>query len=63
MMKRLFSTSDVHLRDRLDYWHSIACQNLIANDSQPECRQTFQAELHAGAMAGLNGTVALTSAV
>ena len=53
-MKRLFSTDDVHLRDRFDYWHSIACQNLIANDSQPECRQTFQAELHAGAMAGLN---------
>jgi AraC family transcriptional activator of tynA and feaB len=50
-MERLFSTSEVHPRDRFDYWHSVACKTLIAHDSKPECRQTFQAELQAGTLA------------
>jgi AraC-like DNA-binding protein len=52
-MERLFSTAQVHPRDRFDYWHSVACKNLIVHDSTPECRPTFQAELHAGAIADL----------
>lgn len=52
-MERLFSTAQVHPRDRFDYWHSVACKNLIVHDATPECRPTFQAELHAGAFADL----------
>jgi len=52
-MERLFSTVEVHPRDRFDYWHNVACKNLIVHDSTPECRPTFQAELHAGALADL----------
>jgi AraC family transcriptional activator of tynA and feaB len=52
-MERLFSTAEVHPRDRFDYWHSVACKNLIAHDSTPECRHTFQAEMHSGALADL----------
>jgi AraC family transcriptional activator of tynA and feaB len=53
MMKRLFSTAQVHPRDRFDFWHSVACKNLIVHDATPECRPTFEAELHAGALAEL----------
>ncbi|MBA1157676.1 helix-turn-helix domain-containing protein [Microvirga mediterraneensis] len=53
-MERLFSTDQVHPRDRFDYWHSVACKNLIVHDATPECRPTFQAELHAGALADLS---------
>jgi AraC family transcriptional regulator, positive regulator of tynA and feaB len=52
-MERLFSTTQVHPRDRFDYWHNIACKNLIAHDAMPECRPSFEAELHAGALADL----------
>jgi AraC-like DNA-binding protein len=47
-MKMLFSTADVSPRDRFDYWHSVACKNLISHDSRPESRSTFQAELRSG---------------
>jgi AraC family transcriptional regulator, positive regulator of tynA and feaB len=53
MMERLFSTTEVHPRDRFDYWHNVACKNLIVHDATPECRPTFEAELHAGALAEL----------
>jgi AraC family transcriptional regulator, positive regulator of tynA and feaB len=52
-MEKLFSTAEVHPRDRFDYWHNVACKNLIVHDSTPECRPTFEAELHAGALAEL----------
>jgi AraC family transcriptional activator of tynA and feaB len=52
-METLFSTSKVHPRDRFDYWHSVACKNLIAHTSEPECRHTFQAEMQSGALADL----------
>jgi len=52
-MERLFSTAQVHPRDRFDYWHNVACKNLIVHDATPECRPTFQAELHSGALADL----------
>ncbi len=52
-MERLFSTAQVHPRDRFDYWHNVACRGLIVHDATPECRPTFQAELHSGALADL----------
>jgi len=51
-MKKLFSTNEVHPRDRFDYWHSVACNNLVGHSSTPECRQTFNAELQVGMLAG-----------
>lgn len=53
-METLFSTSKVHPRDRFDYWHSVACKNLIAHASEPECRHTFQAEMQSGTVADLD---------
>jgi AraC family transcriptional activator of tynA and feaB len=50
-MEILFSTSDVHPRDRFDYWHEVACQTLVKHDSKPECRSTFQASLKTGLLA------------
>jgi AraC family transcriptional activator of tynA and feaB len=52
-METLFSTSAVHPRDRFDYWHSVACKNLIAHDSKPECRHSFEAEMQSGSLAEL----------
>lgn len=45
------STKEVHRRDRFDYWHDIACKTIVDHDSEPQCRQTFQAEIQSGAVA------------
>lgn len=52
-MERLFSTDTVHPRDRFDYWHDVACQNVLKHDLQPECRVKFQAAIYAGRLADL----------
>jgi AraC family transcriptional activator of tynA and feaB len=52
-MKKLFSTANVHPRDRFDYWHSVACDNLVGHSSKPNCRQTFNAEIETGALADI----------
>jgi AraC family transcriptional activator of tynA and feaB len=52
-MMKLFSTGDVHPRDRFDYWHSVACNNLVGHSSTPECRQTFAAEIETGMLADI----------
>ncbi|MGO4741712.1 helix-turn-helix domain-containing protein [Bosea sp. 2KB_26] len=52
-MKLVFSTADVPRRDRFDYWHSVACQNVTHHDSRPRCRPEFHAELRSGALADL----------
>jgi len=46
-VKTIFSTSSVHPRDRFDYWHSLACKEIVGHDSLPENRATFQAEIKA----------------
>jgi AraC family transcriptional activator of tynA and feaB len=50
-METLFSTRDVRPRDRFDYWHEVACRNIIKHDSQPECRLKFQATMQKGMLA------------
>lgn len=50
-MERLFSTVDVHPRDRFDYWHNVACRNLVPHHSKPESRVNFDAEIEAGMLA------------
>ena len=52
-MKKLFSTADVHQRDRFDYWHEVACKNLVKHTARPLCRSTFDAELEDGSLAGI----------
>jgi len=52
-VKTIFSTTDVHARERFDYWHDVACKNLVEHDSNPGCRQTFQAELQSEGLADL----------
>jgi AraC-like DNA-binding protein len=47
-MKTIFSTENVHPRERFDSWHHIACRDLVPHDSKPACREMFQAELRSG---------------
>jgi AraC family transcriptional activator of tynA and feaB len=53
MMELLFSTDTVHPRERFDYWHEVACRNVLKHDSRPECRVKFQAAIYAGRLADL----------
>jgi AraC family transcriptional activator of tynA and feaB len=50
-MKTLFSTTEVHPRDRFDHWHAVACNNLVDHDSRPERLPTFHAQMQAGSLA------------
>jgi AraC family transcriptional regulator, positive regulator of tynA and feaB len=54
-MKTIFSTNGVHPRDRFDFWHEVACRNLIDHSSIPQCRQSFEATIETGIL----GSVAL----
>lgn len=53
-LKAIFSTSAVHPRDRFDFWHSVACREIIGHDSVPENRATFQAEIKASNFGNLD---------
>jgi AraC-like DNA-binding protein len=50
-MQQLFSTTDVHPRERFDYWHEVARKNIVYHDGQPENRPRFEAEVQVGALA------------
>lgn len=50
-MKTIFSTDEVHPRDRFEYWHSVACRTIVAHDSLPSSRPTFRARLRYAALA------------
>src|ERR1700679_4359226 len=52
-METVFSTSEVHVRDRFDYWHDVACRSIVNHESPPECRLTFNAAIQAGALADI----------
>jgi len=52
-VKTLFSTNEVHPRDRFDYWHSVARASLVDHNSWTECRRAFNAEIQAGALANI----------
>ncbi|MDO8981700.1 MAG: AraC family transcriptional regulator [Afipia sp.] len=47
-MKTVFSTKLVHQRDKFDFWHSIACKNIVDHDSRPANRLSFEAEIDTG---------------
>jgi len=50
-MDKLFSTMDVHPRDRFDYWHDVACRNIAEHSSKPASRQNFEAQIEGGSLA------------
>jgi len=50
-MRTLFSTTQVHPRDRFAYWHEVACKTLVDHHAKPDSCQTFRAELHADMVA------------
>lgn len=54
-MEKVFSTQEVHPRDRFDYWHSVACKNVVDHECRPQSRLTF----HAGLEAGILGDIGL----
>jgi hypothetical protein len=33
-MYQLFSTRDVHPRERIDYWHEVARKNIVYHDAR-----------------------------
>lgn len=51
MMQTIFSTDEVHPRERFDSWHSVTCRNIIEHNAITECRRTFRAELSLGVIA------------
>jgi AraC family transcriptional activator of tynA and feaB len=53
-MKTIFSTCDVHPRDRFSYWRDVACAKIVDHDSVTNCPQTFQAEIQLGAVADVD---------
>lgn len=53
-MRTIFSTRQIHARDRFARWHDIARQGIVDHDAKPVCRKSFEAELHVGAI-GKNG--------
>lgn len=50
-MKTLFSTENVHPRDRFDYWHTVACRTVVDHESKPESRRSFSARIEVGLLA------------
>jgi AraC family transcriptional regulator, positive regulator of tynA and feaB len=53
-MDRIFSTDDVHPRDRFDFWHDVACATIVDHDSKPENRSSFSATIEVGSVAGID---------
>lgn len=62
-MQKIFSTDDVHPRDRFDYWMSVVRRDFIRNDAVPACRRAFRAELHAGSIGSVRLALGQSSAV
>ena len=52
-VKKLFSTSEVHARDRFDYWHSVASKTIVPHDLRPEFKLDFAGEIEEGSIADL----------
>ncbi|WP_027531791.1 helix-turn-helix domain-containing protein [Bradyrhizobium sp. WSM3983] len=49
-METIFSTQRIHRRDKFDYWHSVACKQIVDHDSRPEARLSFDAEIELDAL-------------
>jgi AraC-like DNA-binding protein len=53
-LRTVFTTRDVHPRDRFDYWHSVACREIVEHDSVPVSRVHFEAEIEVGSVGALD---------
>ena len=53
-MQKLFSTDALHPRDRFDFWHEVACKNVVGHDSRPQSRPDFHAEFERGSLAEIS---------
>ncbi len=62
-LERLFSTHDVHPRERFAYWHDVACKTLVNHHSKPHGQQPFHAHLEAGSLADIGLVQFETSAL
>lgn len=52
-MKVVFSTNDVHARDRLDYWHDEASKFYVAHEFNSHVGRSFQGVIRAGSIGPL----------
>lgn len=52
-MQTVFSTDQVHARDRFDYWHSVACQRIVEHETIPADRLNFGASIEVGGLGNL----------
>ena len=53
-MRQIFSTANLHPRDRFDCWHEVACKNILGHESRPQSRHAFEAELSVASLAQVN---------
>ena len=53
-MRTIFSTANVHPRDRFDYWHDVARTHILDHNAKPESRHDFYAELLTSSLANIN---------
>jgi AraC-like DNA-binding protein len=53
-LRTVFTTRDVHPRDRFDYWHSVACREIVEHESFPVSRVNFEAEIEVGSVGALD---------
>ncbi|MGA7328953.1 MAG: helix-turn-helix domain-containing protein [Rhodomicrobium sp.] len=53
-MQKLFSTQELHPRDKFDFWHDVACKSIVDHSSRPQSRRSFQAELDHGCLADID---------
>lgn len=52
-MKQLFSTRDVHPRDRLTYWQDVACKTFVPLECRTGARPTFDATIWSASLADI----------
>lgn len=52
-MSKIWSTAEIHPRDRVAYWIDAVCRNLIHADCEPERGQAFFAEMRVDAAGSL----------
>ncbi|MDH6260412.1 helix-turn-helix domain-containing protein [Bradyrhizobium sp. BR13661] len=52
-MQTVFSTDQVHARERFDYWHSVACKRIVEHDTVPADRLNFGASIEVGGLGNL----------
>jgi AraC family transcriptional activator of tynA and feaB len=63
LVERVFSTDQLHPRDRFDYWHSVACKELVDHSARAENPLNFHAEIETGTLGNLELVLVKNSAI